>query len=145
MFFNMEHLDDQQKGTTISLQLTEDTKPLCSFQVFKYFFQLQNSLRIWIKNTHPKLTTKANTNNAVLFRLPQPVQQYVAQKGPCADLRGFGTFPSSCLQPGALTSPKAEEFQEAETSSFAIFLENINFHLNFYQMNKQKQLHPTLN
>lgn len=72
-------------------------------------------------------------NNIVPFRLPQPVNQYVAPKESCALLKVFGMFP---LPSGALTSPKVEgefqEFQEAETSSFVIFLENTNCYLHFH-------------
>lgn len=76
-------------------------------------------------------------NNIVPFRLPQPVNQYVAHKESCALLKVFGMFP---LPSDALTSPKVEgesgesegeEFQEAETSSFVIFLENTNCYLHF--------------
>lgn len=42
-------------------------------------------------------------NNRVPFRLPQPVNQYVAHKESCALLKVFGMFPPPS---GALTSPK---------------------------------------
>lgn len=115
MFFNGQRSNDQQKGISISPQLTEDNKLPCRFVVFKQFIQLQSQtidevseygLKILISNslTRQKQATQSSSDCPKLLSNMQHRKNFI-------QISVFGTLPSICLHQVLSHGPRQKSFR----------------------------------